>query len=208
MRVLLSSVLAVVFALAVSACDSASPDPITPEPLDVVLVQDLPADPTTGRDPQTGAPIATNRYTLFSLRENRIVLGYNAESRADSASTQWDIGFRGTSLIVNGGQSGPGQGGAVLVSGLLDEVTEAPAAGYGDAVPGDWFAYNPQTHVVSPTPGRVIVVRTANGQYAKLRVLSYYRGAPADPDAFEHEARHYTFEYVLQPDGSRFFPVD
>ncbi len=200
-------------ALGLSACDSNSPD--VPTPLTATTFEDLAADPTTGRDPTTGAPISSNRYTLFSLRENEVVLNYDEADRSDSNSTAWDIGFRGTSLIVNGGTAGPGNGGVQILTNTFEEVTDAPADGYrvdavgSPAIPAGsgngWYTYNGATNTITPTPGRVIVVRTADGRYAKLRILSYYRGNPATIDPNTNEARYYTFEYVFQPDGSTDF---
>ena len=52
------------------------------------------------------------------------------------------------------------------------------------------------------------MLRTADGNYAKLEILSYYRGNP-DTSASDFSAvkngRYYTFRYVVQPSGSRAF---
>ena len=206
--------------LLLAACDSIEPlDETTP--VEAVRVEDLPADPTTP-DPQTGRPVGTGRYTFFSLRTGEIVLRYDEPDRSDSASTAWDLAFQGTNILINGGTSGPGQGGAVVLEVPFDEVTEAPTGdqfrvdgvdecpnGVKRAIrPGSgngWYNYDPTTHIITPIPGRTIVVRTADGRYAKVRILSYYKGAP-DPGTIDPEAnpsRYYTFEYVFQPDGSR-----
>ena len=55
---------------------------------------------------------------------------------------------------------------------------------------------------MTPIAGRTIALTTGDGDYAKLRILSYYRGNPATPGG---DSRYYTFEYVVQPDGSRDF---
>ena len=210
----LTFALAAVAALGLSACGESVPPP--PTPLQATRVSDLPADPATGRDPNTGQPTGTtNRFTFFSLRENRIVLSSTEPNRADSASTAWDLAFRGTTILVNGGTSGPGQGAAQVLTAAFDEVTEAPADGYtqdaagAPAIPtgggNGWYTYNGQTQTITPTPGRVLVVKTADGRYAKIRILSYYEGAPETIDPMADEARYYTFEYVFQPDGSRDF---
>ncbi|BBM69284.1 HmuY family protein [Rhodothermus marinus] len=212
--------LSLTLVLLLAACDSSEPlDETTP--VEAVRVEDLPADPTTP-DPQTGRPVGTGRYTFFSLRTGEIVLRYDEPDRSDSASTAWDLAFQGTNILINGGTSGPGQGGAVVLEVPFDEVTEAPTDdqfrvdgvdecpnGVKRAIcPGSgngWYNYDPTTHIVTPIPGRTIVVRTADGRYAKVRILSYYKGAP-DPGAIDPEAnpsRYYTFEYVFQPDGSR-----
>lgn len=207
--------------LLIAGCDSSDPDDNAP--LEATRVENIVADPAE-RDPNTGAVSQTGRYALYSLRENRLVLAYDASNRADSASAAWDVGFQGTNIIFNGGTSGPGQGGAVIVQDVFENVTEAPVAdsfrvdgqatctgsggqpGPSRAVcPGSdrgWYHYNGQANVITPIPGRTIVVRTADGRYAKLRIVSYYRDAPAAPTSGDVE-RYYTFEYVFQPDGSR-----
>lgn len=211
MRAFALSLLAVA-AFGLAACDGS--DPIDPTPLAASTAADIPADPATGHDPNTGAPIGTtNQFTFYSLREGRIVLSSTAENRADSASTDWDIAFRGTTIRINGGTSGPGMGGAQVLTAAFDEVTEAPADGYtqdtagAPAIPtgsgNGWYTY--ANNVVSATPGRVLIIRTADGRYAKVRILGYYRGNPATVDPNTAQDRYYTFEYIFQPDGSRNF---
>lgn len=198
--------LAAVFVL--SACDTTDPDP-QPVPLNVQTATDINAD-YGPRDPSTGQVQSTGRFALYSLREGRLVLGVDNANRADSNSTAWDIGFRGTTIIFNGGVSGPGQAQAQLLTEAFAAVTEAPASGYvadganttcppvqtpGGPVPGStlvictgagngWYTYNPFPTgggYITPTAGRTIVVRTAGGAgYSKVRILSYYRGNP-DP---------------------------
>lgn len=187
-----------------AACDD---DPVSSDGVDEVVSQrvtDLPADPFVGF--VGGRPVGTGDFTFYSLGENRVV--------EDSASTEWDVAFRGTTILVNGGASGPGHGAGQIVEGVFSELEEAPASGYETDAEGapalgtgsgqSWYNYNPQTQIVTPIPGRVIVVMTADGRYAKISMISYYAGAP-DPPAAEDDARYLTFDYVLQPDGSRTF---
>ena len=42
-------------------------------------------------------------------------------------------------------------------------------------------------------------------KYAKIELLSYYKGSPVAPDAFKDQARYYTFRYVYQSNGSKKF---
>jgi len=188
-----------------TGCDSdPAAEDIFPPP-EVTLVEDLEADPFVGFAPD-GRPVGTGRFTFFNLRDNHMM------AAADSASTDWDVAFRGTTILINGGTSGPGQGAAQVVDGVFEEITEAPADGWQvdgaqgpailDGSGNGWYNYNPAQMTVSPIPGRVILIRTADGRYAKVRVLSYYKGRPATPSA-DSEARYYTFEYVIQADGSR-----
>ena len=202
-------------------------------PLEVQIAEDIEADPAT-RDPSTGAPIANNLFTLYDLDAHEIVVSSSvtdaSQRAADSTSIAWDIGLRGTTIIFNGGSSGPGQGTALLLAEPFAEVMEAPASGYaadgsntscpavetpGGTFPGSplaictgsdngWYNYNGQTQLIIPIAGRTIVLTTGEGNYAKVRILSYYRGNPAPPDPAA-PSRYYTFEYVVQPDGSRNF---
>lgn len=189
---------ALLLVLLVSGCASLVPPPIPP--LVPALVRDLDARGEAGH------------FTFYSLREDRVV------PPADSASTAWDLAFRGTTILVNGGASGPGEGGAVVLGDTTFEaVTEAPPAeAYAvdrgpandeTAIPGGagngWYDYDLVSGVVSPRPV-VIAVRTADGRFAKVEVQSYYRGAP-EPEALDPTEgfRYYTFRFLVQPDGSR-----
>lgn len=210
-----AALLALLFLL--PACDST--DNGSGEALDVQTAEDIVADPVVSRDPATGATITSGRFTFYSLRENRVVLNYDNTNRADSASTKWDIAFRGTTILINGGTSGPGQGGAVVVEDVFEDVLEAPATINVDGANtacttryaictgsgNGWYTYNPATNIVAPTPGRTLVIRNADGTFAKVRILSYYEGNPATIDPNTDADRHYTFEYIYQPDGSRSF---
>jgi hypothetical protein len=211
----LLAVLVIGGALVLTGCDSTGAnDEGDDEPLTTVRFEDLPADPSaTGGGPGSG----TGRYTFFRLRDSSIVLRYdNTMNRAaDSSSTEWDLAFQATNVLVNGGASGPGNGAAYVAEKAFQEVTEVdtdrlePDGASERAIPGGsgngWYNYNRQTNVVSPLPGRTIVVRTADGgAYAKIRILSYYEGAPENPVAGEDESRYYTFEYMIQDDGTSF----
>ena len=200
-------------------------------PLKVHTAEDVPADPISARDPATGATSSNNLFTLFDLDEGTILLSSSVtdkeERRADSTSTVWDIGFKGTTVIFNGGTSGPGQGTAQLLTQTFAEVREAPASGYvadgsntscpsvetpAGTVSGStlalctgsdngWYNYSGQTQLISPIAGRTLVLTTGEGLYAKLRFLSYYKGNPQPPNA-EASPRYYTFQYVVQPNES------
>ena len=210
--------------IVLSGCDSN--DDEDDMPLEASTIENIAADPTAGRDPNTGAPISLNRFSFVSLRSGSIVLSYDNDTRTDSSSTSWDVGFQGTNVIFNGGDSGPGQGAAVILEQTFENVTEAPAddmfrtdgistcrtsggePGPSFAVcPGSdtgWYNYNPMNNLISPLAGRTIVVRTADGKFAKMRILSYYRdNPPVSEITAETPSRYYTIEYVFQDDGSR-----
>lgn len=177
-------------------------------PVQAQTVTNLPADPTTGVNPTTGQPLGTTgRFTLYNLRDNKTV------ANTDSATNRWDVGFRGTIIIVNGGAIRSGQGGGYVHTGTFEELTAVPASATfaqdqsatSLAIPTSsglgWYNYNSTNNIITPVPGRVLVIRTGDGKYAKLEVLSYYENAPATPVATSR-SRFYTFRYVYQPDGS------
>ncbi|MEM6327281.1 MAG: HmuY family protein [Bacteroidota bacterium] len=229
-RIALSALL--LGALTLTACDSADPEP-DPIPLNVQTATNIPADLATAFGP-TG-PVGRNLFTLYDLDTGTIVLASDEEDpavrAADSTGTAWDIGFRSTTVIFNSGISGPGTVRAQLLDNtLFAELTEAPMDGYlqdggntcpavqtpGGTFPGTpyvictgsdngWYNYNGQLNLVSPLAGKAIVVQTSEGDYAKIRILSYYEDNPATPDPNTDTSRYYTFDYVLQPDGSRGF---
>lgn len=142
-------------------------------------------------------------FTLYSLVDNKVI------PNSDSATTKWDIGFKATTIIINGGTSGPGKGQAQVITGVFNQLVTAPETGYTTdaaakkAITG-WYSYNMTTHVISPVTGAVIVLKTANGNYAKLEVTSYYKDAPATPDQ-NSTSRYYNFRFAYQPDGTRKF---
>ena len=56
--------------------------------------------------------------------------------------------------------------------------------------------YSFQTNVVSPVPGKILVFRTHDGKYAKVKILSYY----LDQDSSNPRGgRNYTFNFVYNP---------
>ena len=145
---------------------------------------------------------ASDGYVFYSLTTGTEV------SKTDSNSTQWDIAFNATTIIINGGESGPGAGGALLLNKLYDEVTEAPKSGYdGSQVPKNtypdrWYSYNlGGNHLIKPIPGKIIVVRTADGRYAKIEIISYYQDIPdlTGKASSDVEPRFYSFNFEIIP---------
>jgi hypothetical protein len=132
-----------------------------------------------------------------------------------TSDTDWDIAFRGTTIIVNGGASmgtvdepeRTGNAAAYIASGTMATVTEVNTSlfvkdsetGYAIPTGGDgWYSYNPTTHIITAIAGKVLVFRTRDGKYAKVEILSYYKDAPDNPTQ-EDETPYYTFNYVFQP---------
>jgi hypothetical protein len=192
---------------------------IPPVGLQAVTVQNLIADTiigiTPGVPPAGGIPYGAGKFTFYSLETNSII------PSTDSASNRWDLGFRGTTIITNSGSSGPGQGGAFVWTGLFADLKSVPAdstirvdAAPNYAIPVGsgraWYTYSQAEQLVRPIPGKILVIRTASGKFAKVEILNYYKGgvtpAVTEPDSVKYKLqRHYTFRYILQPNGSRDF---
>jgi hypothetical protein len=199
--------------ITLASCQKDDPAPVT---ITASTVTNLPADPPTGGyNPMNGQPIGvTKKYTLFSFKTGAVV------ANTDSATANWDLGFNGTNIIVNSGTSGPGTASAQVLSGIFEEILVAPESGYSTddkttvpatyAIPrgsgNGWYNYNPATNVISPIAGRVIVVKTSEGKYAKMEILSYYKDSPAAPSPSTGDLdRYYTFRYVYQSGTSNSF---
>ena len=130
---------------------------------------------------------------------------------ADSATTNWDIAFKGTSIILNGGVSGSGNAGVIIKDTLFSEVLTAPTTGYtqdgtiGKGIPSGsgngWYNYNPTTHLMSPIAGRVFIIRTADNKYAKMQIINYYQGNPITIDE-NSISKYFTIRYMYQADGT------
>jgi hypothetical protein len=181
-------------------------------PVSAITVKDLPADTVTGL--VNGRPQYAGSITYFSLVDNKIV------ASTDVASTKWDIAFSSTKILVNCGTSGPG--GAFVYVGLFDALKTIPAdsnfatdnsnaSRYAIPQTGQtWFIYDEKTRIITPEAGRVLVIRTALGKYAKIEILNYYKGGITPPaTASDSEKlskqRYYTFRYAYQPNGSKTF---
>ena len=134
------------------------------------------------------------------------------------SETEWDVAFRGTSIIVNGSTSlgttdepeRTGDAGVYIFDGTMAEmvavetslIIQDSSSGYAiqSGSGNGWYTYaGPPTYLINPTPGKILVFRTRDGKYAKMEILSYYLGAPENPDAFSDPSRYFTFNYVYQP---------
>lgn len=200
-------------ALFLTSCDKDEvPAPVT---VQTKSVSNLQADTIIGLT-SMGQPYGSGKYTLYSLENNKVI------DNTDSATTKWDIGFRGTTIITNGGNSGPGTGGAFIYVGTFSDLAtiSADSTFRTDNAPtsyairtgsgNGWYSYNGATQLITPIPGRVLVIRTATGKYAKIEILNYYKGG-VTPDATASDndklmkQRYYTFRYTFQSDGSKKF---
>ncbi len=184
-------------------------------PLTATIVKDLAADTVLGLT-SNGMPYSAGKYTFYSLEKNAIV------PNTDSASTKWDIAFVSTKILINGGTSGTGMGGAFVYTGLFDDLKNIPtdsvfktdnapasyAIPYGSGK--GWYTYDQATSLVTPLAGRVLVIKTASGKYAKLEIINYYKGGvtlpvtASDADKLSKQ-RYYTFRFIFQSNGTKTF---
>ena len=153
--------------------------------------------PSTGQPGQEAGP-----FTRFDFETGQ----------ETSSDTDWDIAFRATTIAVNGGVTTgtvdePERNGdvaATIVTGTFASVTSAEGLNFeqdsdtGFAIPtgndNGWYNYNFMTNIITPIPGKVLVFRTRNGNYAKVEILSYYRDQDTSSDS-----RYYTFNFVYNP---------
>ncbi|MBS1563394.1 MAG: HmuY family protein, partial [Bacteroidetes bacterium] len=140
------SIVILALAAAMTACKKDNNSSAT-TPVTAKTTSNLNADPAS-----TG-----NHYAFYSLERGEAV------AYTDSATTKWDIAFRSTTIIINGGTSGPGPGGAFVQTGTtfdeyakipndstfrVDNLSATPATyaiitGSGNG----WYNYNTSTNV-------------------------------------------------------------
>ncbi|PCH72700.1 MAG: hypothetical protein COB98_11585 [Flavobacteriaceae bacterium] len=156
---------------------------------------------TQTSDYTTNPPSITGDYIKFSFEKGAITEG-----------DDWDIAFRGTTLLINGGKATAddqptrsGKGAAYIATGTLADIKKADTGMFKQDDDQDglaittgsgngWYNYNPSNHMISPIAGKIIVVKTAEGNYAKMEILSYYKNGNSSEGS-----QYYTFNYVYQP---------
>lgn len=145
-------------------------------------------------------------YVCFSLEQHKEV---------EESSEDWDIKFSGATISFGNGASGQ------MVEGIFSSYTTAPEQGYSaSGITGNGSYYTNTTsqtvpnHAILMKPGILIVVKTGKGEYAKIEMIGYYKGNPditttdfADIPTRNEKwpKQHYTFNYVLQSDGTNKF---
>ena len=154
-------------------------------------------DPGVSGDPAMRAEVSAAIATVGAPTVSGAVID-------DPDPLGWDLAFRRHDIIVNGGDGFAGRGGAVALEGVaFDSLAEAPAGGYRATEAGRdsvqlafrrWYDYGFTSHLLEPKD-RIYAVRTADGRYAKMEIVSYYC-----PEAV---SGCLTFRYVYQGSGSR-----
>lgn len=168
-----------------------------------------------GFEPTTEAPAAPpdrgvreGTYTVDARSgDHWVFFDFSRASVVDGGGGDgWDLAFRRFHIVVNGGEVLPGDGGVRALGDIpLDSLGTLPDSGYlgtegtlgGEPrTPGleGWYRYGFLTHLLRPRPV-TWAVRTADGRYAALRILSYYC-PEATPGCL-------TFRYRYRGDGGR-----
>lgn len=161
------------------------------------------ANPEEAGDTLSGTLVYTAdgrgaEWAFFDFSKGSVVL--------DPDPFGWDLAFRRFTVMANGGQGFSGKGGVRDLGPVsFDSVVSVPATGYeGSRAGGDsanaaiarWYEYSWTSHVLRPKP-KVFAVRTADGRYAIIEILSYYC-----PGA---QAGCLTFRYRYQGAGGTSF---
>ncbi len=225
-RTVLNKMLALVFVLVSCGKD----DPATPSLEDgkSTVVYDLAGDTQAsiagGVDGKEQRPFYTFLFDLSAKRQ--IWIRTKADSVQWLKTDDWDIAFAGNynaEVFINNkvesrnpGYQGPVANTAiVLVQQPYESVTTAPADAEFDASPitsigwadsGDspgWYGYNTTTHIMKALPNRTYVLRLPDGKYAKLQLVSAYKGNPPAVTDLYWPAPYLTFRYFVQQDGSK-----
>lgn len=174
--------------------------------LEIKLYSNLYAPQIGGRGNKEGG-----QFVKFNLLKNQIV-----------TDDSWDIAFRGTVILINGGQASSstepkrtGIGAASIISNSFEQVDVLPDISmfkqdaFGEyAIPigsgMGWYMYNRKHHVIKPIAGKVLIIKTHDGKYVKMEIISYYKDCHFGYNFMSSESRYYTFRYVYQSKGNRF----
>lgn len=143
---------------------------------------------------------------------------------SEKLTASWDLAFAkeyNSYVSINNGTDanslgfgGPGKGAMMVVNQAYAQLKTAPSdaeftangissTGIDVGNGNGWFFYEMNTHIAVPVKNRTFVIRTADGKYAKLELISMYKGAPAVVSDLNWPAPYFTFRYFLQTDGSR-----
>jgi len=135
-----------------------------------------------------------DQWTYFDFSRNSAV--------RQPGPLDWDLAVRRFHFAANGGPGFAGRGGIVNLGPVpFDSVAMLPDTGYvanrADSTNpgvGKWYRYGWTSHLLTPK-GDVYAVRTADGRYAKVTIVSYYCGGA--------EGGCFSLRYAYQGDGTR-----
>ncbi len=127
----------------------------------------------------------------------------------DQTSLEWDLAFRRSKVISNGGATNKfGKAGLVDLGNStgFNQITEAPPNNYiqdsatrtetENPILLKWYRYNYLTHKLTPKPN-TYAVKTADEKFAKIKFLNFY--------CANKETGCIQMQYVYQASGSNKF---
>jgi len=141
---------------------------------------DTDADSDPGQDPEVTCTSKTGLVNTttdgdgwLTTLDSSDLSGWTCMTFEDGsqANSDWSLAWQSWTAVMPQGVKGQ-----VIDNGDYDALTTAPAGGYSGAnttLFGDWFNYDPNTHVLTPHP-KVYVIKDLDGDYWKLEVTSYY----------------------------------
>lgn len=196
------------------------------------LVQDLAGDTKASMMDGVDGKEKRDFYTFLFNMQSKKQIWLRPKSDSTAMQTdQWDLAFSGpyNSIVMlnNAAQEdNPGYGGPadrtaiVLLEQAYESVNTAPSdaefdssnitvVGQADSeqAPG-WYSYDSKTHIMKPYKNRTYALRLPNGKYAKLQLISVYKGNPPGITDKFWPAPYLTFRYFVQQDGSRNLKTD
>ncbi|MGQ4806898.1 hypothetical protein NKDENANG_00235 [Candidatus Entotheonellaceae bacterium PAL068K] len=190
-----------------------NPPPDTDDPRRYANPSSSPYQPTPPQPQDKGERLVGPHVVTVDARSEELWMYFDFSRGSvipvrDPKSDAWDLAFRRHVIRSNGGATNPaGQAallrldtpefsaitrvpdGAIFVS---DVRTTKRLRAYNPVLE-KWYNYSYTANVLVPKPV-VYIVRTQDGKYAKMRLLSYYCKSEI--------AGCMTFEYIYQGDGS------
>ncbi|WP_437921299.1 HmuY family protein [Sphingobacterium sp. LRF_L2] len=227
-RINLNKILTIVLALCLMSCSKDDELSQSLEDGKSTVVYDLAGDTKAsiaeGIDGKEQRPFYT---FLYSLEQKKQIWIHTKEDSLQWFKTdEWDLAFTGNYnadiQINNKNYTGtPGYEGEIdhtsiiLLNQSYDAVQIAPTDAEfeqsslstigiaQDSNSSGWYTYDMTTHIMKAYPNRTYALRLASGKYAKLQILSAYKGNPPAVTDLYWPAPYFTFRYFIQEDGSR-----
>ena len=199
MRILKSILIVAMLSFVAVSCSENND--IVPDEVSTNQVVNLHAKETTDRSVHPA--VESGEFVKFSFKRGTIVTNDN-----------WDIAFRGTTILVNGGvptgktqePNRTGNAALTIVEGKFSKIKTVPSAAVFKqdaanalALPkSTWYTYDREDHSIDPVTGKVLIIKTNDGHYAKMEIISYYKDMDSSNSAnpANSGAQYYTFNYV------------
>ena len=176
----------------------------------IVPISDIPAQPLIGSTPTN---LLETKLTVInaSSEKNWVYFDFSRGGVVeihDKTSLEWDLAFRRSKVISNGGATNKfGKAGLInLGSPNFDQVVDVPTNNYTpdmstkteteNPILLKWYSYNYLTHKLS-AKANTYAMKTADSKYAKVKFLDFY--------CANKETGCIKMQYVYQDNGSNQF---